>query len=149
MRISIISIILMTFSSAMFAIALMAPVGLAEDPTQIWATQVGPHITVTPVYNNGILYVGAWDGKLYAINTQFGNPQWSYDTHVKSSIYSTPVLNAQTLYFGTSNGKFYAIDALQGNQKWNYTVGSNVDSSPSDVRGRRVLRLRQRGGVRP
>ncbi len=114
MRISIISIILMTFSFAIFAISLMAPVGLAEEPTQIWATQVGPHITMTPVYNNGIIYVGSWDGKLYAINTQFGAPQWSYDTHVQTSIYSTPALYAQTLYFGTSNGRFYAIDALQG-----------------------------------
>ena len=135
MRISIIPLVLITFSLAVFAFSLMAPVGLAEQPTQIWATQVGPHVTMSPVYINGIVSVGSWDGKLYAINTQFGATQWSYDTHVQTSIYSTPAIYAQTLYFGTSNGRFYAIDALQGRPIWNYTVGSNVDSSPTTFAG--------------
>jgi len=66
----------------------------------------------TPVYADGIVYVVATDGNLYAINADTGALLW----HVQAggAINSSPILVDGTLYFGADDGGLYAVDAKTG-----------------------------------
>jgi len=61
--------------------------------------------------SNDIVYVGCWDNKLYAINSD-GSLRWTYTTgnNVESGIAFSP--NEDTVYFGSNDGYLYAIEKL-------------------------------------
>jgi outer membrane protein assembly factor BamB len=69
-------------------------------------------VHTTPAYSNGFVYVGADDGRFYALNAETGKYAWAFDT--KSSIGSSPTILDGTIYFGSSNGRVWAIDAKTG-----------------------------------
>jgi outer membrane protein assembly factor BamB len=75
-----------------------------------------------PVIDNGVLYIGSSDQKLYALNISDDGLSdddrllWSYKTGGK--IWSTPVAYNGTVYIGSFDHKMYALDALTGEPKW-------------------------------
>jgi outer membrane protein assembly factor BamB len=69
-----------------------------------------------PAVANGLVYIGAGDGRLYALNAATGIMRWSYDTG--SSIGSTPILADGTIYFGNDNSWMYALNAANGHVRW-------------------------------
>ena len=107
---------------------LFCPASMAEQPQQTWVFNASSYLTMSPIYDNGYVYMGSLDGKMYSIQTAYGKPIFtrSYGT----SIQSMPVLDNNVLYFGTSDGYFHAVDTARGVEKWKYKAGGNVDSSP-------------------
>jgi outer membrane protein assembly factor BamB len=76
------------------------------------------------------VYIGSWDGRLYAINPK-GIIQWSFLTN--SRIDSSPSIGDDgTVYFGSNEGILYALDSNnKGKLKWKYVIGSRIHSTPS------------------
>jgi outer membrane protein assembly factor BamB len=105
---------------------LFVPACLADSPQQEWVYNASSYITTSPIYDNGYVYFGSLDGKLYSIQVVYGKPIFSksYGT----SIQSMPALDGNTLYFGTSDGYFHAVDTVRGSEKWKFKAGGNVDS---------------------
>jgi outer membrane protein assembly factor BamB len=67
------------------------------------------------------MYVGADDGKLYALNLD-GTIRWSFPTG--GSVRTTPLVAADgTIYFGSFDGNFYAVDA-SGVERWRQPTGA-------------------------
>ncbi len=69
------------------------------------------------------------DHKLYAINAENGEIEWSYETG--SWIESSPVIAGNTLYIGGTDHWLYAIDTCTGKEKWTFRVGGDICSSPA------------------
>lgn len=86
-------------------------------------------VSGTPaVGRDGTLYVGAFDGRLYAID-QSGQVRWSFRTW--SEIYSSPSLDEQeNVYFGSRDRNFYAVSS-KGRLKWRFPTKGWVDTSPA------------------
>lgn len=69
-------------------------------------------VRTTPVYADNILYVGATDGTLFALNAQTGDPVWQFAA--KQPISGSPIVVNDRVYFGAEDGGLYALDAKTG-----------------------------------
>jgi outer membrane protein assembly factor BamB len=81
----------------------------------------------TPALAGGILYVGADDGGMYALDTRNGAQKWKFVTG--SSVRSHPLVEDGTLYFGSDDDFFYAIDANTGELRWKFHATDDVASA--------------------
>jgi len=69
-------------------------------------------IHASPAVLDGILFVGADDGKLIALDAKTGKDLWKFDT--RSGIGTSPTVTDGVVYFGSVDGKVWAIDAKTG-----------------------------------
>ena len=61
----------------------------------------------SPAVANGVVYVGSWDGNVYALDAKTGAKLWSYDAQY--GVESSPAVTNGVLYIGASNGYMYAF----------------------------------------
>ena len=81
----------------------------------------------------GIVYIGSYDHRLYALSATTGRILWSYKTGYY--IYSSPAIANGIVYVGSDDRSVYALDASTGAMLWSYQTGSYVISSPAVVNG--------------
>jgi outer membrane protein assembly factor BamB len=60
-----------------------------------------------PAVANGIMYVGADDHNVYALNATTGAKLWSYSTG--GAVQSSPAVANGVLYIGSTDNKVYAF----------------------------------------
>ncbi|MEK6405882.1 MAG: PQQ-binding-like beta-propeller repeat protein [Acidobacteriota bacterium] len=98
----------------------------AGNLTQSWSFPTGDWVTGTPVVSGGVVYVGSWDGNMYALRESDGAVLWSYnagtiridpcsDTY---GIDGTAALSGGKLYFGTGQAQLHAVNAANGQAIW-------------------------------
>ncbi|HAV10331.1 MAG TPA: hypothetical protein DCX22_01770 [Dehalococcoidia bacterium] len=80
------------------------------------------------VLDNGVLYFGSSDGKLYAITTNELQFKWEFQTGGK--IWTTPVVKDGVVYVGSYDGSLYAVSAKDGSQLWSQKLKTGMASSP-------------------
>jgi len=109
---------------------------------QAWSYQTGSIVTGTPIVAGGVVYVGSWDGRMYALRESDGQVVWSIDTGQTPSnceatygIDSTAAIANGRLYFGTAGCALYAVNPANGNVIWrtqlaDATRGWHLWSSP-------------------
>lgn len=84
-----------------------------------------------PAILGDLVYVGGYNGKIYAVNSSSGALRWVYprDDNLRPIIGG--VLTAQgKVYFGCSDGKVYALDAATGDKQWEFPTGDKIWSTP-------------------
>lgn len=90
---------------------------------------VGRGIHGTPAVADGRVYIGAYDGILYAFDAQTGDELWT--TKLGGSIGSSPLYYGGTLYmaveFPDPEGQMFAVDAEDGTVLW-----SEPEHRPTD-----------------
>ena len=82
---------------------------------------------------NGVVYVGSYDGYVYALNAATGAKLWSFLTG--GEVFSSPAVANGVVYVGSEDNNVYALNATTGAKLWNYTTGNGVDSSPAVANG--------------
>lgn len=93
----------------------------------------------SPVIAEGVLYTGALDGRVRAMDPKTGAVKWQFDT--AGTIRSTPAVAAGILYIGDMNGSLHALEAATGEEKWHAettTAGlpnGEIQSSPAVAGG--------------
>ncbi|NHX37175.1 PQQ-binding-like beta-propeller repeat protein, partial [Halolamina sp. R1-12] len=101
---------------------------------KIWNTSTGDNVLSSPTLANGTVYVGSYDGSLYAFDADTGTQKWS--TATGGSIYqSSPTVANGTVYLGSYDGSLYAFDADTGTQKWSAATGDSISGSPTVANG--------------
>ncbi len=93
----------------------------------IWAFQCEDEIRGTPLYLNGVLYVGCYDNNLYALKAANGEFMWKYATG--GGIVSRPVAAEDQIFFGSEDKGLYAISAHSGKLSWIYHTDDRIRSS--------------------
>jgi eukaryotic-like serine/threonine-protein kinase len=94
-------------------------------------------IQSSPSVSNGVVYVGARDGFLYAIDATTGTLRWRADHHI-SWVNSSPAVSEGVVFAGSSDAHFLqAVDAASGKELWKAQSNGIVWSSPA-VAGRFV-----------
>lgn len=88
--------------------------------------------------SNDIVYVGCWDHKLYAINSD-GNLKWTYTAgnKIQSGIVFSP--SEDTVYFGSDDGYLYAIESVSCGK---ISVGDKVFLIPIGNYGGNMVALK-------
>jgi len=93
----------------------------------------------SPVVADGVLYSGALDGRVRAVDPKTGAVKWQVDTG--GTIRSTPAVFASTVYVGDMNGRLHALDAATGEEKWHAETtlagqpSGEIQSSPAVASG--------------
>ena len=87
----------------------------------------------SPAVANGVVYVGSFDDKVYALNATTGATLWTATTG--SLVPSSPAVANGVVYVGSYDHKVYALDATTGATLWTASTGSSVYSSPAVANG--------------
>jgi outer membrane protein assembly factor BamB len=66
-----------------------------------------PNVASSPAVSGDVVYVGAGDGKLYALSARDGSALWSYD--IGTPICSSPAISGNALYVGAMDGNVYCF----------------------------------------
>jgi outer membrane protein assembly factor BamB len=82
---------------------------------------------------NGVVYVGSYDGYVYALSAATGDKLWSFLTG--GEIFSSPAVADGVVYVGSNDQNVYALTATTGAELWSYTTGYDVVSSPAVANG--------------
>ena len=87
----------------------------------------------TPAVSGDLVYVGGYNGKIYAITSDSGALRWVYprEGSLDGSIVGGLVISQGKVYFGCSDGKLYALDAATGDKNWDFPTGDKIWSTPA------------------
>jgi outer membrane protein assembly factor BamB/tRNA A-37 threonylcarbamoyl transferase component Bud32 len=94
----------------------------------IWRFRCEDEVRSTPVVNRGVVYVGAYDHNLYALQADKGKFLWKYATG--DGIASSPSAYQDLIFVGSSDGSLYAVHAATGRLAWQYETAGPIYSSP-------------------
>ncbi|MFH0913782.1 MAG: PQQ-binding-like beta-propeller repeat protein [Chloroflexota bacterium] len=86
----------------------------------------------TPAVSGETVYVGGYNGKVYALNAASGAIRWVFprEGKLEGPIVGGLVAASGNLYFGAADGKVYSLDATTGERKWAVTTGDKVWATP-------------------
>ncbi len=101
--------------------------------TPIWSFQVEDAVRSTPLVHNGIVYFGAYDNNLWALDAKEGSLIWKFATD--GGIGSSPTYNGGTIYIGSSDHRLYAVDSRTGKRKWSHKAESKIFTKPHAALG--------------
>jgi len=96
---------------------------------RMWGVGFGGSINNGVRLVNKVLYFGAMDGYVYAVDASTGKEIWRFKTS-DGICESTPAVADGVLYVGSFDHNLYALDAKTGKFKWSFRTGGMVDVSP-------------------
>lgn len=88
----------------------------------------------TPLYHEGLVYFGAYDGFVYAVDAETGKVRW--EQRPGQWVGSSPALDAARdrivigVEYGEAGGSLMAFDAKTGKPAWELKAGHYIHSSP-------------------
>lgn len=94
----------------------------------LWEYTTKGQITASPQLFNGTVFIGSWDGVLYALNASRGDLQWMFQTGW--GIDSTPAVSNGLVFLGSLDNNFYAVEQDTGNLRWFYPCNAAIHSNP-------------------
>ncbi len=106
--------------------------GPEGQPVELWRTEVEGSINSAPAVVDGVLYFGAGDGGVYALDTATGAEVWTFQG--SSPVSSSPAVLNGVVYVGSEDGTLYALDAATGTEVWAFP-GARADAAVAIVNG--------------
>ncbi|HUO15849.1 MAG TPA: PQQ-binding-like beta-propeller repeat protein [Verrucomicrobiae bacterium] len=104
----------------------------AKTGALLWQFQTGGPVS-SPAVADGVVYIGSFDGNVYAVDAFGGYLHWKYTTG--GPVTSSPAVANGVLYIGSFDGNLYAIDLEGGYELWRYATGGAILSSPAVANG--------------
>jgi outer membrane protein assembly factor BamB len=92
---------------------------LSADGHPLWLYDVGAPVHSRPTVVGGIVYLGAQDGLLRALDSGSGDLIWSADVGGQMGA-SSPVSDGNIVAIGNTDGAVRAFDALDGQLIWGF-----------------------------
>jgi outer membrane protein assembly factor BamB len=99
----------------------------------VWKHQVGGAMSEQPTFEDGILYVGAFDGKVYAIDADTGEAIPGFDFQAENWVWSKVFVADGQLYVTALDGKLYALDPATGAVTPPYPYDSGESENREDT----------------
>ncbi len=86
----------------------------------------------TPAVSGDLVYIGGYDGKIYAFNSSSGALRWVYP---REEFFDEPIVGGilaalGKVFFGGSDGKVFALDAATGDFQWEFQTGGKIWATP-------------------
>ncbi len=86
----------------------------------------------SPAVDGDLVYIGGYNGKIYALSASSGTLRWVYPRQDSlQPIVSGPVVALGKVYIGCSDGILYALDATTGDKQWGFQTGDKIWSTPA------------------
>jgi outer membrane protein assembly factor BamB/tRNA A-37 threonylcarbamoyl transferase component Bud32 len=100
----------------------------SSELVPLWTFSCEDEIRASPALGNGILFVGAYDNNLYALNATSGKFMWKYATD--GGVASSPHFVDERVVFGSQDRVLYCVNAQSGRIQWTCPTGGKIFSSP-------------------
>ncbi len=105
--------------------------GSAEGGIGCAGPAAGVGIYGTPLVAGDLVFVSAYNGRLYAINTDSGALRWVYPHEGNlEPLAGGPALAGDRVYFGSFDGKVYALNVATGEKEWQFETGDEIWATP-------------------
>jgi polyvinyl alcohol dehydrogenase (cytochrome) len=121
---------------------------------QQWFFNTDDVVTASPAVVGDTAYVGDWSGRFYALDTDTGQPRWTFQAETDPQVYAGQIVSSAavadvggvaTVFFG-SGRTFHALRADSGEERWSYQVGTpaegdytEIESSPAVADGKVIF----------
>ncbi|HYP17957.1 MAG TPA: PQQ-binding-like beta-propeller repeat protein, partial [Opitutus sp.] len=89
---------------------------LPPGPAPVWTRSLGAAIWASPVAFEGVLYVGATDGKFHAVRASDGHPLWTWSG--SHALYGEALATADRIYFVDERTQLICLDRSDGALVW-------------------------------
>ena len=93
----------------------------------VWAFKCEDEIRGSATLDSGLIYVGAYDNNLYALDAIRGQFQWKFAA--EGAILSKPLVMNQQVFIGSEDGYVYSIQAKTGKKVWNFKTEGPIRGS--------------------
>jgi eukaryotic-like serine/threonine-protein kinase len=94
----------------------------------LWEFKCEDEIRSTAVVADNMVYVGAYDNNLYAINLENGSFIWKFPA--SDGIGSSPYVYGDSIFIGSADRHLYAIRRHNGRLNWRFAANGPIYSSP-------------------
>ena len=108
--------------------ASTAPIGTSETVRALWQFKCEDEVRSSPRVGAGLVYVGAYDNNLYALDAATGKFAWKYPTD--GGISSTPLVTPEAVIVGSEDRWLYALSPKSGQLLWRTQTRGAIRSSP-------------------
>jgi outer membrane protein assembly factor BamB len=97
------------------------------------AAPAGVAIYGTPAVADSLVYIGGYNGKIYAFNSSSLALRWVYprEDYLDEPVVGGPAVAQGKVYIGDSDGKLYALNAETGDREWEFTTGDKIWATPA------------------
>ena len=95
----------------------------------LWKFACEDEVRGSPLFQDGILYIGSYDNNLYALQAGSGEFVWKYPT--EGGVVCRPAYYEGNLYFGSEDKRLHCVSARSGKVVWTYYTSGPVRSSPA------------------
>jgi eukaryotic-like serine/threonine-protein kinase len=110
-----------------------APAMAASEVKPVWKFLCEDELRGSPLVANGMVYIGAYDNNLYAVNAAEGQLLWKYATD--GGLPGSPALYQDTIFIGSEDRRLHAVSAKTGRLQWTYYTDGPVRGSPRVAEG--------------
>jgi outer membrane protein assembly factor BamB len=100
----------------------------------VWSHGLGSLVEFPAVVQDGVAYVGNYQGTVYALDMRDGRTVWHYDPP-GGKMASSPAVWRDALVVHGMDGVVRVLDRRSGRLRWRFVVGSPVESSPVIAHG--------------
>ncbi|MCP5100047.1 MAG: serine/threonine-protein kinase [Chloroflexi bacterium] len=114
--------------------ATATDVAAVAEPTDsgvkpIWVFKCEDEIRQKAAVSKGMVFVGAYDNNLYAVNAESGEFMWKYPA-TDSVGGSIPFVYEDNVFIGSADKHLYCIQIKNGRLNWKFAAGGAIYSSP-------------------
>lgn len=92
-----------------------------------WTLKTGDEVRSSASMAGGAVYVGSYDGNLYAVDETDGSVRWRF--RAQRGIVSRPVPSAEMVVFGAEDRNVYAVSRQTGRAIWSFRSNMPIRSS--------------------
>ncbi len=120
-----------TRGSAILSIPIQGQAGkLTVDQNRLdWSLKTQDEVRGSASHAGGAIYVGSYDGSLYAIDETDGSVRWKF--RAQRGIVSRPLPANEVVIFGSEDHSLYAVSRQHGRSSWSFRTNMPVRSSPA------------------
>jgi outer membrane protein assembly factor BamB len=98
---------------------------LPDRLTIRWKFKAKDAVEGSAAIAHGVVYIGAMDGSLHALDLATGKSKWTYKA---GPIKGGPSFHDGKVFVGDADGIFHCVDANTGKKLWTYDAGGEVTS---------------------
>lgn len=99
----------------------------AEDRLE-WTLNTGDEVRGSASSAGGAIYIGSYDGNLYAVDETDGTVRWKFKA--QRGIVSRPMPFNEMVIFGSEDRNLYSVSRLNGRAIWSFRTNMPIRSSP-------------------
>ncbi len=96
-----------------------------------WEFKTGEFLKSSVVVSNGLAFVGADTGTIFAISVEDGKEKWNYKTNL--GIDAPPLVHNEIVFVGSTDGFLYALRAKDGKILWKYETNGEIMGAPNEA----------------